>query len=110
MRTLVAQPASAIALHCYIGSGPPFNSHTPASVLAVEGVRGAYLVTANRPQHRWCLVLRPSLAVERDNAEALHGFVNTVARQLGCSRLQFLRPVERREGGVATDMYDWLKW
>ena len=110
MRTFVVQPASVTALHCFARGDAPFESSTPARVLAMDGVRRAHLVTAGRPQDRWCLVLEPELAVEQGSAEQLQRLVRVWAGQLGLSQIRLLRPVERRDGGPATDIYDWLKW
>jgi hypothetical protein len=109
VRTLVVQPASAGVLHCY-AAGTHFDSRVTARVLAADGVRGGQLVTTGRPPDRWCLVLQPVLPVEQGNAQQLERLVRTWAGLLGLNQIRLLRPVERREGGPATDIYDWLKW
>lgn len=109
MGTLVAQPANAAALHCYASGGVYFDSFAPGRVLSVEGVRGAHLVTAGRAQDRWCLVLEPHLAVQQNNAAQLRRLMGLVGQRLGLTELQLVRHVERRDGGRATDLSDWLK-
>ena len=106
----MAQPVSAAAFHCYAGDGAQFDSQVASRALSVEGVRSAHLVTAGRLPGQWCLVLEPDLVVEQNNAVQLHRLVEGVGRQIGLTRLQLLRPVERRDGGPAIDLVDWLRW
>jgi hypothetical protein len=110
VQALGVQPASDTTLHCFVDGGAPFELSTPAKVLAMEGVRGAHLVTAGRLPERWCLVLETELTVARENAERLEELARTWARLLGLKQIRLLRPVERRDSGPASDINDWLKW
>lgn len=110
MPTLIVQPASTRMLHLYAPSSKHFELTTPAQVLPLEGVRAAHLVTTGRPRGRWCLVLEPTVAIEQRNAAELARLVHLWATALGFHRVRLVRPAERQDGGLADDIYDWLKW
>lgn len=107
---LTVQPASSSLLHCFAGGGVHFNSHDPARVSQVSGVHSAYLVTANRSPEDRCLVVTPELSVEQGNADALYALMQAIGRVIGLESVHLVRPIERHEGGSATDRFDWLKW
>jgi hypothetical protein len=105
-----AQPASTTALHCYARGGVHFDTRRLPRVLGLPGVRSAYLTTAGRPPERWCLYLEPDRPVARANAAQLAELVGRVGRAFGLDAVQLIRPVERQDGGPASDQSDWLKW
>ena len=110
MATLAVQPASAGVMHCYALDGATFSSAAPALIAEVPGVQSVHLVTAGRSPENWCLVLGPAVSVELDNAHELSSLVLSIARSLGVSDVQLLRPLVRRDAGPATDIGDWLTW
>ncbi len=107
---LKVQPASTAALYCSAGGGARFDSRRLPKVLSLQGVRGAHLITAGRSPEAWCLYLEPDLPVTRSNADYLAELADQVSIVFELDGVELVRPVERRDAGLATDRDDWLTW
>lgn len=109
MTSLAVQLVSPSLVHCFAEDGGAFSSYAPSKLLELQGVRGRHLVTAECSRERWCLVMELLIATDPSNAEALEELFCRAAELLSLDAPKWMRPLTRRDAGVASDIYDWLR-